>query len=471
MASSRWKRFAFFERQTLSLPAEVYEDLFSVEETTNDGSSERTSKETIHKNERVSMIVTTAALPVTSRPKLPIINRNIPLNETDIHTETNSNTETGALEAMWASLTACTLPENSLSTTVSPQPNVVTLHSQGRQPIVASVSSNAFTTSTLTLDTTATVDGLVLVFASSQETHLIHCFDVTARCNPSNKTAVGSDSSNDSDGWRGSFAPFRYTVSRSKESNITNDRIVGMASCRSGPRLFVVCASEKKLTVVQDPHLHLSCRRFHSQSSATTAAPDHQQHQLNKQWDLVHPWGAHDGTCRVVDIVAGGMVAVGTTAGAVLVFCYNDKSTTLRPYLRIPPPFANNTKTQVASVTLALGEDRASVFCTYQENTGGETNNTTNTSSSSASAGVCCYEMALPTGNNSTASAPSARHDLDGRHVGSSSLVDSSTTHEGVQITVVRSFEVSVCVCMVALVQYCVRCCLPCNLLACCIHV
>jgi vacuolar protein sorting-associated protein 11 len=85
------------------------------------------------------------------------------------------------------------------------------------------------------------------------------------------------------------------------------------------------------------------------------------------------------------------------------------------------------------SVQLAIGTDRASVFCAYRlaTATGGWSSTTTTAatpaSASGPSAGVCCYEIPLPGRNPSAVlSAPSARHDLDGRYVSSQVLVDSA---------------------------------------------
>jgi hypothetical protein len=109
----------------------------------------------------------------------------------------------------------------------------------------------------------------------------------------------------------------------------------------------------------------------------------------------------------------------------VLIFAYNTDAKksnhVLRMYLRIPPP--PNDGVEVVSVKLASGADRASVFCSYRLPAGA----VAPASAQAPSAGVCCYEIPLP-GKNSNAvlSAPSARHDLDGRYVSSQALVDAS---------------------------------------------
>lgn len=136
----------------------------------------------------------------------------------------------------------------------------------------------------------------------------------------------------------------------------------------------------------------------------------------------------------------------------MLIFVYGTEakqSNHLRLYLRIPPPPTDGV--QVVSVQLAIGTDRASVFCAYRlaAASGASPSSTIVTaaaapaSASGPSAGVCCYEMPLPGRNPSAAlSAPSARHDLDGRYVSSQVLVDSAPTPPesagGGSITVAR---------------------------------
>lgn len=143
---------------------------------------------------------------------------------------------------------------------------------------------------------------------------------------------------------------------------------------------------------------------------------------------LASEWNeAKEGNATVVDIVPG-LVAVGTDKGSVHVFTYGENRHVLRPYLNIPPPPASGMT--VASCKLSVGSDIGSVFVAYRR------------SSSSASprgstAGICCYDMPLPGPTAAPISAPSARHDLDGRHVPSSSICDAAATKDGVLFTVV----------------------------------
>jgi hypothetical protein len=166
-----------------------------------------------------------------------------------------------------------------------------------------------------------------------------------------------------------------------------------------------------------------------------------------KVYYLATPWNAaNDGFCQVVDIVPG-IVAVGTDTGAVLVFSYEEAKHTngLKRYLRIPPPPAGGL--EVVSVRVSVndgvgGSDananananaKASIFVAYRRSN--------NATVQMSTAGICCYDMPLPSGGaNSSASisGPSARHDLDGRYVGSPSLVDAVQSSSGMQMTVVR---------------------------------
>jgi len=163
MASSRWKRFAFFERHTLSLASEVLEDLIPIG---SEGRASRRSVKALAKasdeaNDSISVVASTASLPLNSKP------------ERDDSVE---SPETSALSSMWSSLNACTateLPENEF--------DAIKLSSQAASFEDLGISE--------TSTTTAALDGLVLVFLASKETDHVHCFDVTMRCNPSESSS------------------------------------------------------------------------------------------------------------------------------------------------------------------------------------------------------------------------------------------------------------------------------------------
>ena len=249
MASSRWKRFAFFERHTLSLPSEVLEDLIPIGGA--DGRSNRRSLSALRDSneanyDSVSLVVTTAALPLNSKPTQSLVEKDAELT---------------ALSSMWSSLNACAAME---------------LPGLGEEAIMRLPNQANFTETESNLPSTDTAaDGLVLIFVTSQDTDLVHCFDVTVRCNPSDSSEKDLE---DLDGWRGYFAPFKGQHVKPPQSSLSSrnveDRIisehmepemaegvVGVATCRetSGNlQVHMACISEKNVVVIKDPHLYLS---------------------------------------------------------------------------------------------------------------------------------------------------------------------------------------------------------------------
>jgi hypothetical protein len=142
---------------------------------------------------------------------------------------------------------------------------------------------------------------------------------------------------------------------------------------------------------------------------------------------LASPWNqSKDGNASSVDIVPG-IVAVGTDKGGVHVFTYGGGRHILRPYLTIPPP--PSLGMSVVTCKISLSAEKAGVFVAYRR--------TSSASSPRSTAGVCCYDMPLPGPTPTQVSAPSARHDLDGRHVPFSSLCDAVFTKDEVLFTVV----------------------------------
>jgi hypothetical protein len=255
MASSRWKRFAFFDRNTLNLPSEVLEDLIPIVGTEGRGSRhsvsalDRAAAETA--NDSVSFVVTTAALPLTSKPP----------TEKLVEKQDDAN----AVSGMWSSLTACAAMELPGSSDESN--NTVLLPNQAQ---TLEEDIHVVTTSS------TAVDGLVLVFATSRDTDYVHCFDVTVRCNP---PASAEKDLEDLDGWRGYLAPLKgqqaakpqpvSASQRNLEDRIisehmiqeTTEGIVGIATCRAttGHRaVHMACITESNVVVCKDPHLYLS---------------------------------------------------------------------------------------------------------------------------------------------------------------------------------------------------------------------
>jgi hypothetical protein len=292
MASSRWKRFAFFDRNTLSLASEVLEDLIPIGgaggtststenlNSKNTRSSVRRSMHSLNEaaeasaHDSVSLVVTTASLPLHSKPPA-VPGSSAAAGGDDVSL---------ALNDMWSSLTACNpmdMPGNANETERNIQLPSQSQALQDESNVVASTHS---------------VDGLVLVFVTSRDTDRIHCFDVTVRCTPPSTTTTTtttgkSDSVNktsqdkdleDLDGWRGYIAPLQGRTIRTKTSSArggtsAEDRIVaehmsggddsktegivGIATTRasSGHRpVHMACISETNLVVCVDPHLYLS---------------------------------------------------------------------------------------------------------------------------------------------------------------------------------------------------------------------
>ncbi len=397
MASSRWKRFAFFERNQLNLNAEVLEDILP---STSDVTGQKNSQsETDGGNDLVSLVATTASLTIDSKP---------PPRE-----NTQGSTDENAMAAMWASLTVCTSPE--------------TPKGDEHEKKIFSISRQNEAISDRATRSISFLDGLVLAFVTSVHTDLIHCIDITMRCNPPLAADMDVDSF---DGWRGYFSPFLKaqpgpsrppTLDSDHLEETPTEKIVAISCCRgtSGHNpVMLACISKSNVTLWEDPHLHLSCRL-----PVKTPQPPTEP----KVYSLQKEWNNMDGDCLSVDVIPS-LLAVGTTSGAVIVYVVKPTGRLIRSYLRIPAPPAGDCAA-IAVKLHAEGEHKASVFVAYRRNTDAP---------SQASSGVCCYEFPFPNPSSSAMlSAPSARHDLDGRSVGSASHTDSINTPSGLQFMVV----------------------------------
>ena len=498
MASSRWKRFAFFEKHTLNIPKDVWEDLVPTAATTAAAAPRSLSYEEGNgsSSHMVRMCVTTAGLPSSSSSSSSGSSSNNYKNSNN-NNNTKSQTSTeedAAWQAMWQSLTAChTVPvdkeggEEMENTVTFPPPHL---------------NTNDTATTTTTTTTTA-LDGLVLCFLASTQSSssssstttslpLVHCVDVTIRCNPPLDTQERE--LEDLDGWRGYLAPLLSLPSPTTTATTTdttsttgNDVIIDMATCRcripppaassaaatvakessNYTSLLLACLTKNRLVVWQDPHLYLTCS-LPLRTTATQSALESTQ-QGAKRWSTSFASSSSsDGVPRVVSMAAPGLVAVGTSTGAVLVWTltapttHKSSTTTttaaatttsmgLHKYLRIPPPPTEGH--QVVTVDLQCTTDKAYVFVTYNRSvattttssnaasstTGNNASNNNNANqmddgdSGMATAGLCCYEFPLPStsataNTTATLSAPSARHDLDGRHVPNANLVGVSSS-------------------------------------------
>lgn len=360
MASSRWKRFAFFERQALNLPNEVLEDLIPSDDGGNNNNAAsgvgRLSLRSLLASggqrahtqpsltgssamgDLVSLVVTTAALPASTRSSSSsgagkISDGSQKSSAAAAAAGTGAGTSgsrddtasASSLDAMWCTLTACAAPTEAEDS--SSRIPVVPLPSQAASSAAAAaaaavasdVSAPGSSNSARSGGGGTVVDGLVLAFVSSRETELVHCVDLTVRCNPSQQSdsfaASSAGALEELDGWRGYFLPFgggggvvgssqtglgaaRDAVTTASESP---PKVVGLACCRTLARqVHLACLAESNVTVWEDPHLHLSCRRPISLPSSRPA----------DAVTYVLPHGLSDGKGCAVD-VQPGIVAVG----------------------------------------------------------------------------------------------------------------------------------------------------------------
>ena len=478
MASSRWKRFAFFDKHALSIPSEVLSDLIPYGAVGGGGGKTSTitggsasgggrhakdvsSSSQNHEDSKllwdaVSLVVSTAALPLKSKPResqqqlqsASAVARGGLVVDQQQHQQPPRQGESGdALSQMWSTLSACTTPEVASTTAVAGGTGDKTAAAAADQQQASSAAAVSVPSQSQSLNegdagasliSTEALDGLVLVFTSSHASNFVHCFDVTVRCNP-NVNNKNNNNLEDLDGWRGYLAPFgRGTDSeaagaasrRGNEDLSTGRGIIALATCRDGHGpLHLACISKQQLCIWEDPHLHLSCRLPLTSPGQTPEATRY----LLESWNF-----SRDGHPSAVDVVPG-IVTVGCDTGAVLVFIYgsntsrNPASRKIKLYLRIPPPPA--TGMIVTSVKISYGsqseqsERRVSVFVAYRRS---------QDSQNASAAGICCYDMPTPGPNSSSLSAPSARHDLDGRHVPASGLCDAVPTADGFHFTVAR---------------------------------
>mmetsp|Transcript_26748 Transcript_26748/g.62824 ORF Transcript_26748/g.62824 Transcript_26748/m.62824 type:complete len:1153 (+) Transcript_26748:61-3519(+) len=450
MASSRWKRFAFFEKSALSLPSEVLEDLIPAGESSSSSTVTAGSRSTRRSNnilsdetasnDRVNLVVTTAALPSDSKP-----------GAASDGIQNSSGATNGdyamALNDMWSSATACH-PMDTFSSSNSGA-------ASGKQSIHLPSQAQAFEDDRNVVSSGTAVDGLVLAFVTSYDTDRVHCFDISIRCNKkinqgnrstatnnNDSSSAGnngtsgasgrkSDDLEDLDGWRGYLAPMKQNGQEalidSNEAGATTgtnggtlekskEGIVGIATCRASSGhnpIHMACITATNLVVCVDPHLYLSCRRPFSK-------PDHSE---VPSFNLGSGWNeASNGKLTAVD-VAPGIVAIGTDNGSLHIFTYGGRNV-LRPYLTIPSPPSNDMSIVVCKIS--IGKDKVSVFVAFQRRKKVARGNKAGAPSTPrASAGVSCYDLPLPKGSfPAPVTAPLARHDLDGRNVVSASLCD-----------------------------------------------
>lgn len=382
MASSRWKRFAFFDRSTLNLPSVVLDDLVGSSSNISASGRRVSSHQTNDSNQpTLHLQVTCASLPALQEPE-----GNVPKDNPN---DDNNNNE--PLQAMWASLNACHEPTTSSSNKEGDETLVLpSQQQQGRFPLTPITSSNSS-------------PGLVLLWVASPDTHYVHCIDVTVRCrsSPTTSNSATSDTTNniDLDGWRGCVA------------NSGNSKIVDLCARSVGNRLVVGALSSHDLQLHVDPHLHLSARL---PLDNDTTPPRGTTIALRTPWNE----GSHGRAC-VLDLLEE-KVAVGTDTGVVLVYSYNIEDSSIKLDLTIPAPRSRASR---VSVTNLQWSSSTALFCSYNYGKSGtsqtRSSSTQTTTTSSGSSGICCFEL-----SEGSTCAVTARHDLDGRPVLNASLCD-----------------------------------------------
>lgn len=413
----------------MNLPAEVLNDLLPSKpaaatrsKDVNDNSAQ----------DGVSLVVSTASLPLKSKPQEVVKEEeNLPLDA-----------EPDALSQMWSTLNACTMPELASKLATGMDTAQAASTATKTQTVVLPSQSQSLNEAEETASLAEEgLDGLVLVFSASRYSRFVHCVDVTIRCNPPDT----SEHLEDLDGWRGYFAPFMQSPSGARDQTVRGagqdtgsagddlDSILALATCRSNNghgALHLACISHRQVCIWEDPHLFLSCRMPLSLRPATNDAA-----RYLLDWN-----GSKDGIPSCVDIRTG-MMAVGTDTGVVLLCVYGSHAGRtsglgrhrVQRYLRIPPPPAAGMS--VVSVKISPGQPdgsdrKVSVFVAYRR---------TQDSQSGSSAGICCYDVPTSGPSSTALSAPSARHDLDGRQVSSAGLCDAVTTPDGFFFTVARN--------------------------------
>jgi len=310
MASSRWKRFAFFDRRNLSLPQPVVDDIFqsrvsphhnapavgnsrNVGSNRNNGGIYQTDadNDVLDKGDCVSLAVTNGA--------------GIPFATLSSESSDNESTSTG-VKGMYGTLSACADDARNPPDTTAAQQGVFQFSSSG-QPLSVPNDGNAVKS--------GNVEGsLILAFLSSRAVENVHCVDLTVRCNPINHVSAaagandgsvgGVSGSNrevypagkannvegggrsikndleleDMDGWRGYFQPFVHGTREEikvKPSNPTSSvgsvptasvanatlsaskplfRVVGIAVCSTHQtsktqHIYVACITDSQNSV------------------------------------------------------------------------------------------------------------------------------------------------------------------------------------------------------------------------------
>lgn len=407
-SSSRWKRFAFFERKNLSLPSTVWDDVVvSSEEEEDYGASLRVA---------VTPYACLPSLPPSSSSKTSMDNSStliLPssssMEDTDIQRSLGVQI-TSSLEGMVRSLTQNRGEGISHSSSAS-DTDILIFHGDGK------IGRSKFP---------SYYDGYVcLAFLSSPHSSVVHCVDLTWRCFPKNNSPASdyinasANVSEDMDGWRGSFDPFTFgridessmiqttggvvpsslvtstttinapppisssisvvtkimglavtssPVTRAEQESSSRATNVHATYCPFIPRtIYLACItntpSSVGICVHKNPHWYLS-------STGSTAKGS----SLTPRSEVIQPMGKFDlknrGAPNCVDIfchsnIGDGIVAVGTDKGLVLLYTFplNSSSSNakgiskfekLNIVMEIPSPFYQPTSVSASFVGFSV---------------------------------------------------------------------------------------------------------------------
>jgi hypothetical protein len=539
MASSRWKRFAFFDRKNFKIPPPIFDDIVPANQNDRRSNSNNSISDRTTISENISLaVVNGAGIPYASLPD------KLKLADTDPR---------HGVVGMANTLEACN--HNGLIGLDEDNNNDNLTNNNDNNNAADSYQFSS------TGQTLAVPDGvhkkngnvngsLVLAFVSSKSSPRVHCIDLTVRCNPiheskasssslsgnfdgrldRNSNSLGGDGQDmeDLDGWRGYFSPFAYDVI-SEDSLTTSStvgqtpstmdkaKIVAMAVCsdhettkiKSGKNIYVACVTDSDhsvgVSVHRNPHLYLNDHMDTFASSRTSRSLGNDSGgnlaklKATPKVEVYQPLGEFDhkyrGRPSCVEIsFKNGIVAVGTSTGMVILYTINTsagkgqqqagtngtKKLTLLMEIPAPPtasssavdggvtatgsgggslesevsclkfmcePF-ESTQEEADGLDKYMAQNKkmtewnTQLFVTYRRNRTTQENASQSVSSSVASingnnagatgGGVCCYDLGRITSTlgskTASQSTPTARYDLDGREVLSSSLCDMVAT-------------------------------------------
>jgi len=209
MASSRWKRFAFFDRKNLSLPPVVVKDIIPSKSSGNRGSttSDNLDQKFLYQNYELSTTNNNEGesledvIKIGSGEYFSLVaanNVSLPVSLSSGGEGTNDTSEDSAssqLQTMGVATKRGVGGDGAAAMNTS----LIALRQQQQNTSTDRMSSRGGNTSTsnnvMTIKHTNTAnnnsnsegDGeLLLLFASSRNTSLVHCIDITLRCTPSN---------------------------------------------------------------------------------------------------------------------------------------------------------------------------------------------------------------------------------------------------------------------------------------------